>query len=348
MILGLPDLQITDIQPHQGTMRISARYSGPRSCAHCGAVRLRNKGWIRRLVRHEDWGLRHCVLQVQVPKSKCLGCGRYSRQELPGILRCQRASVSTAQPSRAIRCLPSRVDLQKYWPRALLHQHQRPVTTRQGVSFIEATREDIAKAKELMDELMRHSLDELPSQTRRLLALVDELVNGECQRLKVERADFRFSRRDVRARTGWGHTQLKTHLHRLEELEYLIVHHGGRGQTFVYELNWSGSEGEKSGASRPQVGGMSGAGRGNETRMNTGATGIFARKPQNGTDTGIGQHPGRDAEFDHFGNTPRTRFGRCSIRSGRAALAIFVSLCRRQLFSTRNPGLLPTFLARTR
>ena len=35
---------------------------------------------------------------------------------------------------------------------------------------------------------------------------------------------------------GWGDTQLKVHLHRLEELEYLLVHRGGRGQSFVYEL----------------------------------------------------------------------------------------------------------------
>ena len=162
---------------------------------------------------------------------------------------------------------------------ALLHQHQRPVKTAAsqngGLSYIEATREDIATADRLMEELMRRSLDELPSQTRRLLELMDEMLSGECQRLKVERSDFRFSRRDVRSHTGWGHTQLKTHLHRLEELEYLIVHRGGRGQTFVYELNWSGLEAEKSGASRPQAGGMSATGRPSETRMNTGVNGVF-------------------------------------------------------------------------
>jgi transposase len=43
-------------------------------------------------VRHEDLGLRHAVLAIHVPKSKCVSCGRYSRQPLPGILRCQRAS----------------------------------------------------------------------------------------------------------------------------------------------------------------------------------------------------------------------------------------------------------------
>ena len=92
LILGLPDLQITDIQPRKGIMRISARYTGPRSCAHCGGVRLRSKGWVCRTIRHEDWGLRHCLLEVLVPKSQCAACGRCSRQALPGILRCQRAS----------------------------------------------------------------------------------------------------------------------------------------------------------------------------------------------------------------------------------------------------------------
>ena len=171
---------------------------------------------------------------------------------------------------------------------ALLHQHQRPVKTRQGLSYIEVTQGDITKADQLMDDLMRRSLDELPAQTRRLLELIEEMVSGECRRLKVDRSDFRFSRRDVRTHTGWGHTQLKTHLHRLEELEYLTVHHGGRGQTFVYELNWSGAEEEKSGPSRPQVGGMSGPVRGNETRMNPGANAVFMAKRENGTDTGIG------------------------------------------------------------
>jgi hypothetical protein len=102
----------------------------------------------------------------------------------------------------------------------------------------------------------------------------------------MERSDFRFSRRDVREFTGWGDTQLKIHLHRLEEMEYLLVHRGGRGQSFVYELVFarqadssrpvlpglidvsalrgydgkkSGPAGQLSGSSRPQVGGVSGA-----------------------------------------------------------------------------------------
>jgi transposase len=92
IVLGLPDFQISGIQRKEGSERISARYTGPRFCAHCGATQLRNKGWVERTVRHEDWGLRHCFLQLQIPKSQCLRCGRHSRQPLPGILRCQRAS----------------------------------------------------------------------------------------------------------------------------------------------------------------------------------------------------------------------------------------------------------------
>ncbi len=161
---------------------------------------------------------------------------------------------------------------------ALLHQHQRTVKTERGVSYIEATRDDIATAGRLMQEMMRRSLDELPSQTRRLLGLIEEMVGG--------RTDFRFSRREVRAHTGWGHTQLKVHLHRLEDLEYLIVHSGGRGQSFVYELNWSGSEEEKSGASRPQVGGMSEGGRAFETRMNKGPNGVFVENSEKRIATG--------------------------------------------------------------
>jgi DNA primase catalytic core len=123
---------------------------------------------------------------------------------------------------------------------ALLHQYQRPTKTVEHhgrpVEYIEVAIADIAVANRLAHEVLGRSLDELPPQTRRLLLAVDEMVTAECDRQKMERPDYRFSRRDVRAYTGWGDTQLKIHLHRLEELEYLLPHRGGRGQSFVYEL----------------------------------------------------------------------------------------------------------------
>ena len=127
---------------------------------------------------------------------------------------------------------------------ALLHQYQRPTKSvshhGQAVQYIEATIEDIAAANALAHEALGRSLDELAPQTRRLLLLIDEMVTESCKQLAVERCDHRFSRRQVREFSGWGNTQLKLHLHRLEELEYLLLHRGGRGQSFVYELLYDG------------------------------------------------------------------------------------------------------------
>ncbi len=123
---------------------------------------------------------------------------------------------------------------------ALLHQYQRPIRTTvhhdRAIEYIEVTLEDIAVANRLACEVLGRSVDELPPQTRRLLGLVDEMVTADCRRKGLDRADYRFSRRNIREYTNWGNTQLKVHLKRLQDLEYLLVHRGGRGQSFVYEL----------------------------------------------------------------------------------------------------------------
>ena len=69
-------------------------------------------------------------------------------------------------------------------------------------------------------------------------------------------SDFRFTRRDVRAFTGWSHDQVGVHLDRLVSLEYVLVHRGGRGQSFVYELLYDG-EGKDG---QPFLPGLIGAG----------------------------------------------------------------------------------------
>jgi hypothetical protein len=142
------------------------------------------------------------------------------------------------------------------------------------------------------------------------------MVSRVCAEQKIERQEYHFSRRDVRTCTRWGDTQLKIHLHRLEELEYLIVHRGGRGQSFVYELiempegdkqqpflpgligieklktshydtKKSGVKEEKAGSSRPQVGGMSGGGRGEESPAMTRLRSDFYENPRKSTSSEI-------------------------------------------------------------
>jgi transposase len=94
IVLGLPLYDISSIERNGGTITISARHSGPISCPNCGGSHLRNKGWCRRTVRHDDWGFRRVVLSLDVRKSRCLDCGRSFRQRFPGIQPFQRASES--------------------------------------------------------------------------------------------------------------------------------------------------------------------------------------------------------------------------------------------------------------
>lgn len=127
---------------------------------------------------------------------------------------------------------------------ALVHQHQREVKTMRHGSretrYVEVTLEDIALANELSHEVLGRTLDELPPQTRRLLGLLVEMVDAHCTAHQICRAQHRFSRRAVREHTRWGDTQLKIHLARLVELEYVLAHRGGRGQSFEYELVFDG------------------------------------------------------------------------------------------------------------
>ena len=55
-----------------------------------------------------------------------------------------------------------------------------------------------------------------------------------------EMNDMTMADADIREMTGWSDGQLKIHCSRLSELEYLLVHRGGRGHSIVYELLYDG------------------------------------------------------------------------------------------------------------
>ena len=91
-ILGLPAYQITGVDQVAGTIRIRARYTGPRSCPDCNSDRLRLKDRRWREPRHESFGLRLSVLELESLKFRCKDCGRTFWQRFPGILPRKRAT----------------------------------------------------------------------------------------------------------------------------------------------------------------------------------------------------------------------------------------------------------------
>jgi hypothetical protein len=131
---------------------------------------------------------------------------------------------------------------------ALLHQHQRKIQAveHEGkvIRYVEVVPSDIETANRLAHEVLGRTLDELPPKTRELLRKLDAWVSERCKALAIDRADFRFSRRDLRDATQWSDTPLKVHLGRLAEMEYLLVHRGSRGQSYAYELLYQG-EGDR-------------------------------------------------------------------------------------------------------
>ncbi|MHB8660146.1 MAG: CHC2 zinc finger domain-containing protein [Solirubrobacteraceae bacterium] len=180
---------------------------------------------------------------------------------------------------------------------ALLHQHQRPrrstTVDGQALSYIEATREDIALANRLCHRVLGRSLDELPPGARRLLDALEQLVAARAGERGVSRERVRFTRRELRERLGLGDTQLKVHLARLVSLELVYAHRGAHGALHYelarnsdqadggvllpglidpdqpgaehgYDPDRSGSGSDRSGGGRPPVGPWSGSGRAGE------------------------------------------------------------------------------------
>jgi DNA primase len=127
---------------------------------------------------------------------------------------------------------------------ALLHQHQRVLRTAPStdglIEYIEVTAQDIAQANAIAHEVLGRSLDELPAQTRRLLAVIVEHVRAQMHSQALRQADVRFTRKQMRELTGWGDTQLRVHLARLLDMEHLFAHRGMRGQCFEYGLAFDG------------------------------------------------------------------------------------------------------------
>ena len=119
----------------------------------------------------------------------------------------------------------------------LLHQHQRKLENDpEAGPHIKTTLDDIAVANRLAPEVLGRSLDELPPQTRRLLEELKSMVAERCDKNQIDQDKCHFTRRQVRERTGSSETQVRLHLQRLEDFEYIARRHGRNGVSCVYEL----------------------------------------------------------------------------------------------------------------
>ncbi|MGH8019285.1 MAG: DNA primase, partial [Opitutaceae bacterium] len=181
------------------------------------------------------------------------------------LLALHRAAQSLLQPlpvfnpySEKLRFLSDKLrtrrDHEKYLllidALAVLFQHQRARRTIAGRECIVATLDDIARANELAHDVLGRGLDDMPPQTRRLIGLVQQMQQ---ERAKKGGEGGHWRRRDLRAFTGWGDTQLKIHLGRLVELEYVLAsrdpeHLNGQ----LYELLFDGDPA----ANRPHLSGL--------------------------------------------------------------------------------------------
>lgn len=131
---------------------------------------------------------------------------------------------------------------------ALLHQYQRETITHQvggrEVTMLPVTLEDIEAANRIAPEVLGRGLDELPPQTRRLLEHIKTHVRETMKAGQIEQKLARFTRREIRERTGWSETQTRLHLERLEAMEYVQRRSGKQGSLCQYELLTAASEPE--------------------------------------------------------------------------------------------------------
>jgi DNA primase len=191
---------------------------------------------------------------------------------------------------------------------ALLHQHQREIKAvvmhdaaePRVIEYIEVTQSDIAMANQLAHAVLGRSLDDLPPHTRRVLAGLNEWVTLLASQQGIERRAVRFTRRDARAILGMSDTQLRVHLERLVQLEYLMLHGGRQGQRMEYDLLFDGDADSEA----PQLMGLMSA----ETSRGESAT----SRGKNATSRGQTPNFAGGSRADRGPKTGRSRGGKTS------------------------------------
>ena len=125
---------------------------------------------------------------------------------------------------------------------ALLHQYQRPVKTvvhqRRRASRVHRGRRSRTSRSPTASRTRCWAAASTSCRRRRGASSSSSTrwCSEACAALGLDRDRLPLHPAGGARAHGLGDTQLKVHLERLVELEYVIVHRGGRGQSFVYEL----------------------------------------------------------------------------------------------------------------
>lgn len=90
-ILNIYGYKIESIEEYNPVI-IRAQYLIDAECPHCGNKDLRIKDTFRRRLRHESFGTRKAVLELESHKYLCKSCGKYFNQRFPGILPYKRST----------------------------------------------------------------------------------------------------------------------------------------------------------------------------------------------------------------------------------------------------------------
>ena len=180
------------------------------------------------------------------PRPSCSTLHRNAQRLLEPLAR--------RQPLRPPPDLPRRHDQDPARPPEVPHPDRRrgpappapaagaapAATTAGGSSTSRSTPRRHRVANRLAAEVLGRTLDELPPQTRRFL----DLLARDGRRSAARRWSIEPQRAPLHPARGARAHRLelppgaRSTSSRLVELEYVLVHRGGRGQSFVYELLW--------------------------------------------------------------------------------------------------------------
>lgn len=122
---------------------------------------------------------------------------------------------------------------------AYLHQFQREAKSINGSDYIEANLSDYEIAYNLIESIIKRSLDELKPKSRELFQIIKDIVDDKAKKTKRDSSDINFTRNDIIKDSEWTLRQARTYIGDLVNSEYIQVLSGNKGKEYVYKLNKS-------------------------------------------------------------------------------------------------------------